>query len=277
MRHYSNAVATVIGSVLGSYYYHHATIEEVFSHAGAPGDVPEGSCVNKSAAWLRRVATDTEVDGLAVLGRVLEEFMDTDIPRNLSSSEEHEKQRTRVVEILNREGLGYLLGGRVIRSGATLPVRQLENLLRDRDLGGVNLEFTRALDSVTLDPAAAVTAACAIFESLCKVYIEDEGLEMPKDQSVVPLWRVVQADLGLDPRILADNDLKQVLTGLSSIVHGLGAFRTHVGSAHGRGRQAYKLAPRHARLVLNAAHSLTMFVIETWESRRQEPRPREGA
>jgi hypothetical protein len=51
-------------------------------------------------------------------------------------------------------------------------------------------------------------------------------------------------------------------------VDGLGALRTHVGSAHGRGRQAYRTSPRHARLAVHAAHTLTTFVLETWDARR---------
>ena len=270
--HFALSVATVVGTILGNYYFRHATIEEVFADAGAPGDAPEGSCVRKSAAWLKRTATDADVDGLAVLGRVLEDFMDTDIVRNLRTAEELHAEQSRVRELLGREGLEYLRGGRVVAHGATLPIRQLDDLLRDRDLGGVNREFERALDTVNADPAAAVTAACSIVEALCKVYIQDESLEMPRDQSILPLWRTVQADLGLDPKDVPDNDLKQVLVGFSSVMHGLGSFRTHVGSAHGRGRQSYRLAPRHARLVLNAAHTLAMFVIETWEARRQVAR-----
>lgn len=71
-----------------------------------------------------------------------------------------------------------------------------------------------------------------------------------------------------DPAQLADDGLKRILTGLASIVDGLGTFRTHVGSAHGRGRQSYKPAPRHARLALHSAHTLAIFVLETWDARK---------
>jgi hypothetical protein len=266
MAHFSNAVSSVVGTVLGGYYYHHATLETLFAEAGAPGDPPQGSCVQKSVQWLKRTANTPSVDGLAVLGRVLEEFLDTDIPRNLAS-DRFDAERQRVLDVLRRDGLDYLRGGRVLSRGATLPARQLEDVLRARDLGGTNHEFERAIDTVGSDPAAAITAACAILEALCKVYIEDEGLVMPNDQSIQPLWRVVQPHLGLDPKSIEDNDLRQVLSGLASVTHGLGAFRTHVGSAHGRGRHSYRVSPRHARLVVNASHTLAMFVIETWDAR----------
>jgi len=198
----------------------------------------------------------------------LEEFMDTDITRQLTPTR-HEEEQKRVLDILRREGLDYARGGRVVALGSTLPVKQLDYVLRARDLGGVNGEFERALDGVGSDPPAAVTAACAILEALCKVYIQDEGLTMPTDQSIQPLWKVVQPHLGLDPKSLEDNDLKQILAGLSSVTHGIGAFRTHVGSAHGRGRNSYRVSPRHARLVVNASHTLALFIIETWDTRKR--------
>jgi hypothetical protein len=265
--HFSSAIATVVGTVLGNYYYHHATIEATFGAAGAPGDPPLGGCGTKAIAWLKRTSKDESIDGLRVLGRVLEDFMDTDIPRNLGF-EEHEQFKERVRKLLIEHGFEYLRGGKVIRHGVAPSVRQLEEILRDRDLGGVNAEYERALASISIDPEAATTAACAILEALCKVYIEDEGLLLPQDQSFQRVWQVVSKHLGLDPRSLEDRDLQQVLSGMASITQGLGALRTHAGSAHGRGRNQYKLAPRHARFTVNAAHSLAVFIIETWQSRK---------
>ncbi|MNY64113.1 hypothetical protein D3C86_2011740 [compost metagenome] len=44
-------------------------------------------------------------------------------------------------------------------------------------------------------------------------------------------------------------------------------MRTHAGSAHSEGRKGYKLEPRHARLAVNAAHTVATFVMETWEKK----------
>jgi Abortive infection C-terminus len=267
MASFPNSVAIVVGDSIGYYYYHHVSLNRLFAEAGAPGDVPDGNCAEKATAWLKRTAADSRVDGLRVLGRILEEFMDTDIQRNYHFGNKHAEEQVRVAELLQREGFEYLRGGRVVQIGVTAPARQLDAILRERDLGGVHAEFQRALDSVHADPAAAVTAACAIVESLCKVYIGDHSLEMPTDQSIQPLWKIVQADLGLDPKSMPDNDLRQILSGLTSVIQGLGAFRTHVGSAHGRGRTGYKLAPRHANLVVSSAHTLATFIIQTWDEK----------
>ena len=52
---------------------------------------------------------------------------------------------------------------------------------------------------------------------------------------------------------------------MSSIVDGIGAFRTHAGSAHGGGKLRYNVQSRHAKLTVNASHTLALFLIETWE------------
>src|SRR5579875_2918681 len=53
------------------------------------------------------------------------------------------------------------------------------------------------------------------------------------------------------PFAIEDDELKKALSGLTSIVDGLGAFRTHAGSAHGYGQKTYR-PPRQARLVASA-------------------------
>lgn len=74
---------------------------------------------------------------------------------------------------------------------------------------------------------------------------------------------------GLDPSSKEDEDIKKLLGGLAAMVDGIGSFRTHAGSAHGHGRKRYKVDPRLARLVVHSAHTLTLFLIETWQLRRQ--------
>jgi len=104
-------------------------------------------------------------------------------------------------------------------------------------------------------------------ESLFKVYIEDEQLQVPKDQSIKPLWDAVRKHIGFDPSSIADDDIKRILSGMASLVDGIGSLRTHAGSAHGRGRVAYKLQERHAMLAVNASYTLATFVIQTWNDR----------
>lgn len=183
---------------------------------------------------------------------------------NLEVSIDTLQKRNYIKRALKEYGLTYMPGGRIIQTGGSLPSKTLEQMLRERDFPSVEKEFQRAMDNAATDPATAITAACATIEALCKAYIHDHGLEPPKDKTVSPLWQVVKKHLNLDPKSQEDQDLRKIVQGLGSVVEGLGALRTHAGNAHGQGKTPYTVHPRHARLAINAAHTLALFVMERW-------------
>jgi hypothetical protein len=143
-------------------------------------------------------------------------------------------------------------------------------MLKDRDLPGVNKELERALANVEKDPPAAITAACTILEALFKFYIEDNSIEMPADQSLKPLWKAASKHLELGPSAVEDDDVRKVLSGMVSLVDGIGSLRTHTGSAHGQGRRTYHLQARHVHLAIHASYTLVSFFIETWDERKRK-------
>ncbi|HUT24423.1 MAG TPA: abortive infection family protein [Sumerlaeia bacterium] len=265
MDEFPRSLATVVGSVLGSHYYSHRKIEALLYECGASGDPPAGNCEEKITGWLLREARDDTSKAFQILGKTLEDFMDSGI---LCSEDPKIEGRKRIQSILQRHGLEYRPRGRIFGASVGPPSRALEDILRERSLPEVNEEFERATGSVNQDPAAAVAAACCILESLCKVYLEDEGLPLPHRQTVGPLWSAVSKHLGLSVSSMEDADLRRILGGLASVVDGIGAYRTHASSAHGRGRRSYRAAPRHARLAVHAAHSLAVFLIETWDQKK---------
>jgi len=251
-------VIAVVAEELGAFFTH-TKLDNIFRIAGAYGDPPLGNKVDKCASWLtltNKVSTEQPLD---VLGVVVGEYMDAEVVR---PDDRRIQGRERITKMLAKSGLSYARG-RVVGVGVVAgPTRSLDTALRQRDLPSVEKEFTRALDNVSTDPEAAVTAACAVIESFCRIYIEDQGLAMPAKQDLGGLWREVRKDMKLDATDVADEDIKKVLGGLASIADGVAALRTHAGSAHGKGRKPFKLGPRHARLAVHAAHTLVVYLIE---------------
>ncbi len=147
----------------------------------------------------------------------------------------------------------------------TLPAKSLNLLLQEKEFAAVYREFSRCTENIETDPPAAITAACSILESVCKVYIEDKSLAMPSKQSIAPLWKIVSDHIGFDPSRVEDHDIRKILSGLTSVVNGIGSLRTHIGSAHGRGNKSYRVQVRHARLAVNSSYTLVGFVLETWQ------------
>ena len=256
------AVIIVVGDALGNYYYNHKRLDRLFAGAGAPGEPPLGNCTYKCQEWLQLASEDPSVDVYRLLGRVLTEFFEQPIHEGNLERESKLKLREAVRQVLTDNGLSYQ-NGQVFGGAVGAPAKTLDSFLRARDMPAIEQEFHRAIESAEKDPGAAVTAACAVVEAFCKVYLQDEGKPLPTKQDAHHLWQAVREELGLDPKRLEEADLKSILVGL-------GAFRTHTGSAHGQGRNPYRLEPRHARLAVHAAHSLVVFLLETWDARRMK-------
>jgi len=107
------AVCAVVGDVMrGS----HGTLNALFTSSGAPGEPPNLAHATKWKEWLFRAGQDPNVDSLAVLGNILEEFMDIG-PQDVDGAIEWKKNRERVVKVLEENGFRYYRGGRVLPSG----------------------------------------------------------------------------------------------------------------------------------------------------------------
>lgn len=244
-------------------------------YAEASGEPPEGTKHFKAQEWLRHT-NKVHPEPLSVLGKIICSYLEDPVmatdyrpPEWTREDEQTPKKRANVRKIeavLAKNGLQYRLGG-VITSGGMAPSKTLGELIKGRDMPAIHREFDRAMETVESKPRDAVSAASNILESIFKIYIEDNNLKMPDKQDLQPVFKVVRADLGLEPGNVEDQDLQRIISGIFSIVDGIGALRTHAGSAHSEGRKSYKLEPRHARLAVNSAHTIATFVMETWDKK----------
>jgi hypothetical protein len=251
-------------------------LDYVLDVRNCPKPLNEGTNkYDKVYRHLMEAARTDGYDAARLLGSLLEAYMDDDLSGRYEdeSITRQKKGREEIQDVLKEHGFAYRVGGSVVPSTVATPTRALDDFLRDRDLASIEEAFRRAEKNVDADPPAALDAACSIVEACCRVYIEEHPqLSMPSDKSIKHLYKVVQADLGWDPSSKEDDDMKRILGGLTSIVDGVGAFRTRAGAAHGRGKTRYRVQPRHARLAVHAAHTLVLMILETWEAK--EPRDR---
>lgn len=108
----------------------------------------------------------------------------------------------------------------------------------------------------------AVTNARSLLEAVL-VSLERELSPAPEeyDGDLTKLYRRVQKLLNLDPsRKDVSESLKQILSGLVSVVTGLAAVRNKLGDAHVTTSRA---ARHHAKLAVNAAKTVADFLFET--------------
>jgi len=248
--------------------YSHAQIDDFMQVAGLIWENKGvGNKNQKGRAWLD-IANRTKPDPMGTVGNIIHEYMEEKL-EDEDLIDPYSGSRERLRKALAGYGFEYFHGGQIVALGSTPISKTLQEIISTRDLVALQTEFNRIYANLESDPPAAVTASCALLESLFKSYIEqNDRLTMPGEQSIKPLWKVIKKDLKLDPAIVDDDDLKTILTGLASIVEGTGSLRTHKGSAHGRGKTQYKLKPRHARLAAHAAFTLASFLLEAWNERK---------
>ena len=112
----------------------HQTLEALFEEAGVPGPSPDLSHGAKWKTWLFHAGADPNVDSLAVLGRLIEEFMDLPpLPSSPSSAFDgffginhdqvavYQEKRARLNAVLEEHGFRYFRGGQIIPKGEVPP------------------------------------------------------------------------------------------------------------------------------------------------------------
>lgn len=243
-------------------YESHATLDNLFLYAEINSEIPDVSKPAKVQQVLMNV-NKSDPDPLKVLGKVLEKYLDGGIlyPRD---QDRFDQQIETIKKILSDNSLLYIKGG-IISGSLTTPTKSLESVIKGLEIPALDQEFMRALTHVDASPREAVSAASNILESICKVYIAENNLAMPNKKDLKNLFDVVRKSLNIQRDSVEDEDLLRIISGIISVVDGIASLRTHASSAHGAGVKQYNLKPRHARLAIHAAHTIGLYILESWK------------
>ena len=255
-------------------------IEQFFLDCGLDMRIGSSSRVPATTEFLRQVARHPDGQGETYLGRIVEKVCD---PREyLAEPDKANAVREHLNAALAADGWSVVVvGGRAIlaeRRGSGAIVEPFIAKVATLDFDTVQIEIARALPNLDSDPEDAVTAACSLVEAVCRSILIELKLPLPPKKDIDGLIRAVQEPLGLSPGrsglpAEVEADIRQTLSGLTSVAKGIGALRTHAGDAHGREKGFRRIDPRIARLALNAASSLALFLIETWERQQHRRLP----
>ena len=256
-------------------------IERFFLDCGLDMRIGASSRVPATTEFLRGLAM--QPDGDERLKRVLLKLCD---PREyLSAPEAAHAVRDHLNRVLEPDGLAVaIVGGQAVlaeRGGAGAILQPFITKLATLDFDTVQMEIARALPNLKDDPEDAVTAACSLIEAVCRSILMELGLPLPPKKDIDGLLRAVQEPLGLSPGRTdlpaeIEQDVRQILGGLTSVAKGVGALRTHGGDAHGREKGFRRIDARIALLALNSASSIALFLIETWERKEHRALPQHG-
>lgn len=119
------------------------------------------------------------------------------------------------------------------------------------------------------DYYGAITNARSLLEAILMDIEKTSNNEAPEyDGDLIKLYKRVSKTLNLGPdRKDISDTLKQILSGLSSIVSGLAGLRNKMSDAH---VATYKPSKHHAKLAVNAAKTIADFLFETQQYQREK-------
>ncbi|UFJ41242.1 abortive infection family protein [Brevibacillus humidisoli] len=122
---------------------------------------------------------------------------------------------------------------------------------------------------LTGDYDGAITNARSLVEAVLIEIEKKRDSKAPEyDGDLIKLYKRVQKLLNLEPsRKDISEPLKQVLSGLNSIVTGLSGIRNKMSDSH---VITYKPSKHHAKLAVNSAKTFADFIFETFEFQREK-------
>lgn len=127
----------------------------------------------------------------------------------------------------------------------------------------VSQDWSKALTRIKDDPAGAITSARSLLESVCMHILDDREIPYDKDGDLQRLYRATSRALTLSPDQQAEGVFRQVLGGCVTVAIGLAGMRNRFSDAHGQGQGDAEAEVRHARLAVNAAGTIALFLIES--------------
>lgn len=172
-------------------------------------------------------------------------------------------------ELCRREGL--IVESRSVRFADSLDADWLVGAggRFDRSLFAKYLE--RMQQAVYTDPEAAVGASKELVEAVAKYVLKCKGKVAGKED-LSKLVKSAASELALSTddipnSIKGAESIKRILAALNQIVSGMAELRNLYGTGHGRPASLRTVKPRHAKLAVGAAITLTTFLLETMEDR----------
>jgi hypothetical protein len=131
-------------------------------------------------------------------------------------------------------------------------------------------EWEKAISRKASDPRGAITSARTLLEATCKHILTKHGISYSENAELPKLYGACASALTLHPSQHTKDIFKEILSGIMSVVKGMGSMRNKLGDAHAAPIASPKPAPRHSALAVNISCSLAMFLLETDIAHRQK-------
>jgi hypothetical protein len=172
-------------------------------------------------------------------------------------------QSQRLLECLQQDGW-QIVGNRIVLVEHSVDAL-IASMFRGQPIDTIQREWDRAKLSVVNDPADALTAASSMIEATYKFILHAMGHPFPSSQKMRGLSKTVHPLLHISPDQEADEDFRALFQGIISVAQSVSSLRTKIGDAHGASPTRGQPLARHARLAVNVAGAVCIFLLETYQ------------
>ena len=138
------------------------------------------------------------------------------------------------------------------------------------ELAHITAQITRMNASVHADPPLAIGTAKEFVETICKGILAARGVIRTGAEDLPRLIRLTREALAIehnDP----NGSMRKVMNGLATVIVGVTELRGDFGTGHGPAPDAEMPEPVLARLIVQSAVALGMFLLDLHRSTALEP------
>jgi len=195
-----------------------------------------------------------------------------------SSAEEIEKLISIYNEYLSVDGFEiiqsgvlsgkFLYSGRAQSIGADQFTVNKTEIKKYLDTAYVRGKVDLMSKSINTDTDLAIGTAKELLETACKSILKEKGVIADPSWSLSRLIRETSDKLDFKPKeaedpAKAEQSIKQILGGISSIVHGVSELRNAYGSGHGKDADFKGLEAKYAKLLVGVVSEIVVIFLAT--------------
>jgi len=174
---------------------------------------------------------------------------------------------------LRKDGFQYV-DGRIVTGVGMPSLDGIKETAAEFDAKHLAEQIRRIEQSIESDPALAIGTAKELIETCCKTILAERGKPVEGTPDMPTRTKETLKELKLVPDGVPDTVrgrevIKRLLHNLGTIGNGLAELRGLYGTGHGKDGKTQGVKPRHAKLAVGAAATLTTFLFETHKETKQ--------
>ncbi len=118
----------------------------------------------------------------------------------------------------------------------------------------------------------SVTNSRTLIESICLYIYDKKKGDYDYKGNLMRLYKGVSELLNMTPADYPDGNLKQILSGVFSIINGVSGLRNDFSDAHGSSpSKTYKIDERHAILTVNLSKTIAEYLYLSYKQSENTP------